>query len=313
MSGTDRTDAAIAWHVRLSDPAAPVEAWVEFTDWLEADPANGEAYDILAMADAKLSDTLAISRADPGFPQNDNEAFDLPWYRRRGALAIAASAVLALLVSPLLMQGRDLEAIETRPGETRVIALKDGSRIDLNGGTRVLIDRKTDRFARLEAGEALFTVRHDAANRFTVEAGDASLHDIGTVFNVRHDDLGLDVAVSEGAVRYDHKAEAITVSAGNRLSVAANGRNPRVSRVDNDVVGSWQQGRLAYQNAALAMVAIDLSRALGTSVTATGAVADRRFSGVIQLGSDQAALFHRVEVLLGVKARKTDTGWELAP
>lgn len=313
MLGTERMDAAIAWHVRLSDPAAPAATWVEFTAWLEADSAHAEAYDAVAMADRELADTLEIAKADPQTPQNDNVPIALPWYKRRGLLAIVGSAVLAVLVAPTLMSGEDLEMIETKAGETRMIALRDGSQIHLNGGTRVLINRDTDRFVRLEAGEALFTIRHDAGSPFTVEAAGASLHDIGTIFNVRQDNDGLDVAVSEGAVLYDRRAEAITISEGHQLSVGASGGKPRVARIDSVSVGGWQQGRLAYQDARLATVAVDLERALGAPVSVNGAAADRRFSGVIQLGGDRAALFRRVEALLGVTARKTDTGWELAP
>lgn len=313
MPVIERMDEAIAWHVRLSDPTVPADTWFAFSTWLEADPANAEAYDAVVSADDELADTLSITKTDPKSLQNDNDLVDQPWYRRRGLLAVAASALLTVFAIPALMRDDKLEMVETKLGETHVVAFKDGSRINLNGGTRIEIDRKTGRFAKLVAGEALFTIRHDAAHPFTVEAAGASLIDIGTVFNVRQGEDGLNVTVSEGAVRYEHKSAVITVPAGSRLDIANGGGKPRVSRFDAALVGGWQQGRLAYQDARLDAVAVDIGRAIGTPVTVIGGPADRRFSGVIQLGGDQHALFRRVEVLLGVTARKTDKGWELAP
>ena len=36
-------EQAVAWVIRLRDAGA--EDWEEFTDWLEADPANAAAYE----------------------------------------------------------------------------------------------------------------------------------------------------------------------------------------------------------------------------------------------------------------------------
>ncbi|WP_204309887.1 FecR family protein, partial [Klebsiella michiganensis] len=70
----------------------------------------------------------------------------------------------------------------TAAGERREVALTDGSKMILNGDTRVaMIDA---RHAELIEGEALFEVRHDAAHPFIVKTGDVTLEDAGTVFNV---------------------------------------------------------------------------------------------------------------------------------
>ncbi|QHL90470.1 hypothetical protein GVO57_06010 [Sphingomonas changnyeongensis] len=78
------------------------------------------------------------------------------------------------------------------------MTLADGSRVDLNGGTRIALDRGNPRFARLERGEALFTIVHDEARPFEVHAGDAVLRDLGTVFDVVREPDRLRVAVAEG-------------------------------------------------------------------------------------------------------------------
>ncbi|MEG8031242.1 DUF4880 domain-containing protein [Sphingomonas aurantiaca] len=77
-------DEAVAWHLRL--PGAGAEEWHAFTDWLEADPAHGDAYDALTRADAELDDALTPpdwSDTVPFTAANDDRAAP----RRRWALA----------------------------------------------------------------------------------------------------------------------------------------------------------------------------------------------------------------------------------
>ncbi len=306
-----KIEEAIGWRIRLSDPAASDEQWAEFTDWLEVDPANADAYDAIALADKDLSETIAITKADPQNPHNDNVPVPAKWYQRRGLQVVAASVAVALLASPMLLPRRDLDTYETRPGETREIALSDGSQIAMNGGTRLLLDGKSNRFARLEKGEAVFTIRHDASNPFVVESGNATLQDVGTVFNVRQDDGSLEVSVANGAVRYNPKAEAVTVAAGNKLQVSKARPVPVISKANPATVAGWRQGQLSYQDAPLSAVAVDLSRAVGDKVTISSNLGNRRFTGVIRVEKDRKLLFRRLEGLLGVRAQHNATGWLL--
>ena len=311
MPDKSKIDEAISWHIRLSDPAASADQWTEFTGWLEIDPANVDAYDAVALADQDLSDTINITKADTQIPQNDNQPAPAKWYQKRGYQAVAACVAVALIASPMLFSGGDLQTYETRPGDTREIALSDGSQIAMNGGTRLRLNTKTNRFVRLESGEAVFMIRHDAANPFVVEAGDATLQDVGTVFNVRQDDGSLEVTVADGAVRYNLKAEAVTVAAGNKLLVTKAQPAPVVSKADPQTVAGWRQGQLSYQDAPLSMIALDLSRAIGDKVTVSGNLGDQRFTGVIRVEKDRKLLFRRLEGLLGVRAQHSAAGWQL--
>ena len=307
-------DEAIAWHVRLQGPAADGVLWAEFTAWMEADSAHVDAYDAVALADDRLSDELAETRAsenDAPLATNDNEPGVRPWYRRTAFLSIAASLILALFLSPMLLRSPGMEAITTQPGETREIALGDGSTIALNGGTTIHLDRKAERFARLDSGEAIFTIKHDSARPFVVETGDGTLRDLGTIFNVRQSASGLEVGVSEGSVQYDPGVQAVTVTAGRQLRVQRGKSKAVVTTIDPASVGGWRQGRLSYHDASLATIALDLTRSLGTPVTVSPDLASRRFSGVIRVDRDEAKLFRQLESLLGVHARHSAKGWQL--
>lgn len=302
-------DAAAYWHIRLDVEDVSVADWAAFTDWLEADAAHADVYDRLAMADAAYSEALAAQPAEEPPASNDND--DADWYKRRGFLAVAASAALALIATPLMFGGRDLQSYETKSGETRTITLNDGSRIELNGGTRLALDRSDDRYAKLESGEAVFTIRHDAISPFTLEAGNSKLVDVGTLFNVRHGDDGLELAVGDGAVRYNPDDEALLVNAGNQLNVGQNFAKPVLSATDPQSVGGWRSGRLIYRDAKISRVALDLSRNFGTKVSVDPEITWKRFSGIVQVDPDQATTLRKVERLLGIKARPIDGGWLL--
>jgi transmembrane sensor len=307
MQTSDKRDDAIAWHIRLSDPATGEADWAAFNDWLDADPANAEAYDLVAFDDARLSDVIGADVA----VANDNQVEVLPWYRRRAVFAVVASALLAVIGIPAFWSGRDFETIQTRPGETRDIALSDGSHITLNGDTRIALDRGNERLARLEAGEAAFTIHHEAAQPFVVETGGVTLKDVGTVFNVRHLGDALDVAVAEGAVAYNPASDDVMITAGMQLTRAERRTKPVLSKVSRGAVAGWRQGRLTYQNALLSEIAVDLSRALGDPVSVSPELAQRRFTGTIRIQQDRPQFFRRLEALLGIRVRRNKAGWEL--
>ena len=313
-------DEAIGWIIRMRDPA--FAGWDAFTLWLEADPVHAALYDELALADADNADLLGANEPakpapvappplrDP-VPANDDKPERPRWASRRSVIGWAVAASLLGVVSYTSLIPTSSYALETAAGQRRSVTLADGSRIDLNGATRLMLDRKNPRFARLERGEALFTVVHDASRPFTVETGGATLVDAGTAFNVIRMDGITEVAVSEGVVIYNPKAEKVTLAAGKILRAVDKDGQIRVGTIDTGSVAGWKQGRLIYDGAPLSAVAADLSRNLGFSVTAASNVAARPFSGVIQIDGDRERVRQRVRALLGVQVRPQEGGWQL--
>lgn len=299
-------EEAIGWTIRLRD-AAP-EDWPAFTTWLEASPDHLAAYDEVQRTDAELDHLPA--------PPARTVIADQPPARalvrsRRGWLVGGGVATVAAgVLTSVLLQTSASYALETQPGETRTVALTDGTLIALNGGTRLILDRKNERFAQLERGEALFTVVHDSNRPFEVRAGDDVLQDIGTVFAVLHEAGATEVAVSEGAVLYNPKGEKVRIDPGRKLSDDG-GNRVLLSEVDASTVGSWRTKRLSYTGATIARVAADLHRNLGVPVKVDPALEARRFTGVVQLDGDTEKVFGRLSALLGVRAVPVGAGWML--
>ena len=229
---------------------------------------------------------------------------------RRAFLGWAVAASLALVAGFSFLGDGGGRTYETAAGERREIALDDGSRIVLNGDTRLVLDKDRPRFARLESGEALFRIVHDEARPFEVEAGDALLRDLGTVFNVVHEPRRLEVAVAEGEVLYNPAREAKHLLPGMALA-RVEGEPLRVGRAEAEGIGAWRENRLVYTEAPLSRVAADLSRNLGVKVRVESKVAARPFSGVIMLDGEKGAVLQRASALLGLAARRDGDGWIL--
>lgn len=299
------------WVIRLHDSA--FADWDAFADWLERDPTHLAAYNAALDTDDSMSGLLARAPAparvaapvlvqdlEPAAPSRSRI-----YWLSGGAVA----AALALVVGWTSLSGPGaLQEYATAPGEHREVALADGSRVILNGDTRVAMLDK--RHAELVQGEALFEVRHDAANPFIVKTGDVVLQDAGTVFNVVRDEAGLRVSVAEGAVIYQPGAQAVHLAPGDALSVPASGA-PQLTRTVAADVGAWRGGQLVYRNATLDHVAADLSRNLGIRVRAGKGTEAIPFTGTISTQGGPGAVIERIAALTGTRATRAGKEWTL--
>jgi transmembrane sensor len=311
MTSPRAREQAIDWLIRQRDPA--FSDWEPFTEWLEADPANNAAYSELAAREETLAERLAETAAPADPFVQDNQPSSRPLYRRpwaAGLTGIAASAA-ALFLFVGLGQDRSMYEVSTRPGIQQTVTLAGGTTIELNGATRLTLDRDDPRFAELHKGEAVFAVVHDDKRPFRVEVDGAELVDLGTRFTVLREGKVTEVAVSEGLVMYNPGSEAIRLPAGRRLRATDGDPTIQLAEVAPDAVGGWASGRLVYDNVPLATVAADLSRTLGIAVRADPSVAGRPVTAVIQLPEDRTRLPVELEKLLDIKVRRTDSDWIL--
>ncbi len=161
----------------------------------------------------------------------------------------------------MLTLRRDGQTFDTRVGERRVIVLEDESRVTLNTDTRIAVafDKK-DRVIRLERGEALFNVAHDAGRPFFVRADGGEVRAIGTRFMVRRDGARLAVTLLEGkvAVRKDALAP-ILLEPGDRVVLGADAVALR-DRPQIDTVTAWQRGELILRDTPVAEAVREMNR-----------------------------------------------------
>jgi transmembrane sensor len=295
-------DMATLWAVRTQEPS--FEDWPAFTAWLEQSPAHSEAYDRVMLAAEEGAEVLPLEPANGEAPERmaGNRRWLMP------ALAACLAVIGALWVWQTQSQ---MDVYRTAPGETRAIALADGSTIVMSGGTQLVIDRDHARQARLAQGQALFEIRHDQRNPFTLEVGEATLVDAGTIFDVAIRSERISVGVSEGAVIFNPTRQNARVEPGELLTFAVKGAGYDVARVPLDQVGEWRTGRLTFRDASLKDVAADVSRATGIVFEVAEGANLRPINGSVTvdvLRNDPDSL----GPLLGISVRRQGDSWILA-
>jgi transmembrane sensor len=313
-SGTDNSlqIRAIEWHVRLRD--GDDATWEAFAGWLAQDPRHGRAYEAVEQMDLALEPLLPQLVLTDSTPAVDSPVAGPAAKSRRAwlvGLTLAASIAAGIAFLPQLTPSR--YEVTTGPGQHQTVRLDTTTEILLNGSTRLTLDRKNPRYALLSSGEALFRVRHDAAQPFTLEVGGNRIQDVGTVFDVVREASELRVAVAEGQVVYHTRSNAVSLHAGQALSDRSGSGELRVIPTPVASVGAWESGHLVYSGEPLSRVAVDLGRALGITVVVAPSIAERPFSGAIVLSGSGPEQVKRLGVALSVNLQAEATGWTMKP
>ncbi len=302
-------DTAAAWHARLD---APDMDWDGFAQWLGADPSHRAAYDSIALLDAKIGDAAPAIAAR--LPANDDQAHpvEAPRGRRWQWAAIGSSGALAaglafMLVAPT---GNDAaQAYETSRTETRSVTLADGSRMQIDRGSRVSVSGGGSPVIEIAQGAANFAVRHDPSRVLLVRAGGYEIRDLGTRFDVVSARGRVAVTVAEGSVNVvpvgGASSDATTLNAGQSLDIVPAKQIAERRQVDPARVSDWTDGRLDYDGAPLALVAADISRYADSPLMVDPSAANLRFSGVLTIG-DGSQLVDQLRAVLPIRARRID-------
>ena len=296
----DIDEEAARWHLAQADDGMD---WHGFTLWLEADPRHREAYQAIAMLDARIDEARpALARLVPVEPERaPRRAFGWVGWGAAGA-AVAAALALTFAHFPAAPPSAPAQTAYRAPaGKVRIVQLAGGISAAVAPGS-VLHVASRDAPMLLE-GSAFFDVRHDDAHPLVIKAGDFEIRDVGTRFEVMSGSNMIRVAVSEGrvAVRSRGPARDLEVSAGQVLTFDADGRSD-LRPVRGASVASWRRGTLIYDDVPLGLVAADISRYVGKPVEVDPGVARRRFSGVIAPGNREAMAATLTE-LTGLHAR----------
>ena len=186
-------------------------------------------------------------------------------------------------------------------GELRTFTLADGSRVTLDGDSRITVRLEADgRHIALERGEAYFEVAHDPARPFAVEANGREAVAVGTRYAVRRDGGDLRVVVTQGTVRLDppadgrRHAQPSLLPAGSIALAGPQGVLVRhVAIADAEQLTSWREGFLAFHDTPLAEAVAEFNRQGGRPLV----VADAQ-AGALRIGGhfrrDNADAFVRL-------------------
>jgi transmembrane sensor len=287
----DTEEQASLWAARLECAALPEEQQAELEAWLAGEPGRRALLSQYCALSAKV-ERGALELAAAGSFQA-RPARSRGWTPLQLGFAGLAAALLALAVVWHPPGPGRPERIAAAAGERRSFTLEDGSHVELNGNTSVLVENgRAERRVHLENGEAFFVVSKDKSRPFIVETPAGSVRVTGTQFNVLTETSSqLDVTVVEGTVQVrpaDEKgSEApnpVILGAGDFLAVEHGGSRLRpLSDRELDDALAWRNGHIVCAGMPLSEVLARVGHYHGVRITATAGVANMRLSAISSL------------------------------
>ncbi|MND53436.1 fec operon regulator FecR [compost metagenome] len=290
---SDIEDIAALWLARQADGLSNDEQ-AQLTAWLDASAAHKAAFWRLEYSWEKAGRLIALRNPDT-LADTLAETRRAPRRRPLPRWAVGLAAALAVVAVSATLWPRPA-VYATDVGERRLVALSDGSRVDLNTQTRLRASMSPDgREAWLDQGEAYFDVAHDASRPFTVHIGDRTVQVLGTRFSIKRDGDTVRVMVAEGRVRLSGpksaSAPAPVILVHDEVAMG-DGRSTLKSsttsqRVEDNL--AWRRGLLVFDQITLSDAAKEFNRYNETQLVVGDArTADIRIGGSFEAGNVEA-------------------------
>lgn len=306
------TEDAAGWLVRLEHDPTP-QCRAEFAAWLRHSPTHMEEFLSVTAAYKELDGLEALGDFDlkaaplPNIVtlEKSRPPVDLRWMnaqsarpeRTRWKIAGLAAALLAAIFGvDYALPGLSSPDYSTATGEQRSIKLDDGSVIQLNTRSRVIVKfSKQARDVHLLEGEALFSVEQDRNRPFRVFTDTAVVRAIGTQFNVYRRREVTTVSVVQGAVQVSGERQTAPdnniFTAGEAVRVDREGRVVKQARTEVTQAIVWRQRKLDFRGTPLNEVAEQFNRYNRIRIRVEdGKAAGKQLNGVFNADEPQALL-----------------------
>ncbi len=275
--------SALTWLARFHSghwSAADEEAHAK---WLAADPAHPATWLRARESWERLADLRPLAANELRAARRPHHPHFAP-PRWRAGLALASLCALLIALLPTVLPGSfsEVQSVQTARGEQRKLTLADGSTVQLNTDTRVMIDYGLHcRCLQLLAGEMLVRVRHGDPRAFAVSAGTATVRDIGTEFSMRQDPAQTSVAVLEGAVEVSARPGSAfaRLGAGERLAYDNSGHRIGLPDIPLADLIAWREGSIVFRDTPLPQVLAEFGRYHAVNFEIDSQLQDYRLSG----------------------------------
>jgi len=279
----------------------------EFDAWLAASDANHIAYlrqNVVWNAAGRLSAVRQQQSMRPG-----TSAPKLGTLLR----SVAAAAIVAAVgFASFVYFSHPLDATYVTPvGGHKIIALADGTRIELNTDSALRIRGGDVRHVTLLHGEAYFDVHHDGTDPFAVTANGYRITDLGTKFSVRASASAVRVSLLEGSAvvapvtgQKAHRSALlmpgdVAMASASKLTVE---KEPAASVASS--LG-WRHGLLIFKDTELADAAAEFNRYNTRKIKLEDqAIAHLKINGTFQ--AENSELFaSSIQELFGLRVIKS--------
>ena len=310
---------AAAFLVRVNSDHADTSDWDALTAWLEKSEMHRQLFEEMervwvglddqreALASLLAANPIGLSQIDSKVirPNRWLSAPAIPW-----GLALAAGLSLVVIGGPLLWNSAfgAPQRLQTARGQTLRQSLADGTTIHLDSASAVTtrIGWRT-RQVKMDQGQAAFDVAKDKSRPFVITVADEQVRVVGTEFDIRNLDGKVVVSVRRGIVEVSQidssAASILRLHPGEQSSHVVGSETSERSSVSPDDAFAWKEGRLICRQMRLIDLVADLNRRYPVPIVVAGPAAERRFTGVLELG-DQTHLVNRLSAYLNVSAKR---------
>jgi transmembrane sensor len=187
------------------------------------------------------------------------------------AAGIAATVVLIISLGWWLYPASEKPATQlltyTVPnGQRKLITLPDSTQIWINAGSLIKVPAEgTEREIYLE-GEGFFEVRKDPFHPFIVHTPEATVHVLGTSFNIEaYQQAPVAVTVATGKVQFFSKGGESVILTQNQRAVWLAGKFQSTEAEASRYI-AWRQGILQFHDEPLLKVIATLERKFNVSI-----------------------------------------------
>lgn len=311
-------EQAALWAAKIDGASLTGRDHQELAAWLAAAPGHRELLSRYCQLGTDLEETL------PALVEAGLVARPEPTRRParfRGWLGLAVAGVAAAIAVGWWLRPASPGAtpVATAAAQRQAITLADGTRVELNARTSVLVEPAgEERRIRLSSGQAFLQVARDASHPFVVTTPAGTVRVTGTAFDVRcaaPDELV--VTVTEGSVQVQAAAvpgAPVTLTRGHQL--AAGGGSVLVRTLSPgalDDVLAWRDGQVVFADTRLDEALTRFAQHHGRTLRVLPAAASLTLGGRYRLDDLDGFLAALPAILPVAVSRAADGTVEVAP
>jgi len=171
-------------------------------------------------------------------------------------------------------------------GQISNVTLFDGTNIWLNAGSTLKYQQNfnTDKREVFLEGEAYFDVTKNKERPFVVNAGNAQIKVLGTVFNVKAylNEPKVETVLVEGKVEFSAQGKSVLLNPGEHILYSENTNRITKTEVNTEDYTAWKGGKIYFNNETLQELTVQLERWYEVKFQFTEEhIKKYRFTGVI--------------------------------
>lgn len=206
----------------------------------------------------------------------------LYWWYAAAVAVLLGSALPFFMTKKKPLPVLTDQLVSTPAGSRKTIRLPDGTMVQLNAGTSLVIagDFGAKNRSVTLTGEAFFTVATDALHPFIIHAGNIETTVLGTSFNIRSwpEEDTWAIGVSTGKVKISNEANrqvmAECLTTNKSLLHHRQSGLTDITDIETDEPGAWRNNIFHFNNSSMAEIGQELQRQYNIPVMVTGAGKD---------------------------------------